>query len=253
MKCPGQDTQYWDGDAIFDTQCPECGHPMEFFKDDATRRCTGCQKKIVNPRMDFGCAAYCKFAEQCLGTLPEEFVAKRDDLLKDRVAVAVKRYLGTDFKRIGHAARVANFAEKIGKEERANLPVILCAAYLVGIGEKNAAKKDHSDLAGEIENQGSKESIARESVVVARELMEKLGAKQELVSDVVELVGRHNRPGDSGNLNLKVLHDADMLTHMSACEGKNNVEDAEFSAKLDRLFLTPAGKTLAKNVLMETT
>ncbi len=66
MKCPGQDTQYWDENAIFETECPECGHMMEFFKDDATRRCGHCKKKIVNPKMDFGCAAYCKFAEQCL-------------------------------------------------------------------------------------------------------------------------------------------------------------------------------------------
>jgi hypothetical protein len=226
---------------------------MEFFKDDATRRCAGCGKKIVNPRMDFGCAAYCKFAEQCLGTLPEEFVAKRDDLLKDRVAVEVKRYLGTDFKRIGHAAKVANFAEKIGKEERANLPVILCAAYLNDIGAKNALKGDRSDPPEAFEKKGSQESDTRKSAIVARELMEKLGAKKELVSDVVELVGRHNRASEIDSLNLKVLHDADMLTHMSACKRKNNVDDTQFSAKLDRLFLTPAGKTLAKNVLMETT
>jgi Zn ribbon nucleic-acid-binding protein len=36
MKCPGQDTQYWDQNAIFETQCPECGHPMEFFMDAVT-------------------------------------------------------------------------------------------------------------------------------------------------------------------------------------------------------------------------
>ncbi len=122
MKCPGQDTQYWNEDAIFETKCPECGHPMEFFKDDATRRCANCKKKIVNPKMDFGCASYCKFAEQCLGSLPEEFVAKRDDLLKDRVAVEMKRYLGTNFKNIGHAAKVAKFAEKSGKKKKQILP-----------------------------------------------------------------------------------------------------------------------------------
>ena len=53
------------------TKCPECGHPMEFFKDDATRRCGNCKKKIVNPKMDFGCDAYCQYAEQCIGTDPE--------------------------------------------------------------------------------------------------------------------------------------------------------------------------------------
>ncbi|MCK5837018.1 MAG: phosphohydrolase [Desulfobacula sp.] len=243
MKCPGQDTQYWNGDAIFETQCPECGHPMEFFKDDATRRCTHCKKKIVNPRMDFGCAAYCKFAEQCLGTLPEEFVAKRNDLLKDRVAVEMKRYFGKDFKQIGHTAKVANFAEKIGKKEKANLPVILCAAYLFDIGVKNAREKYNS-----IEP----EYMEKESPTVARELMIKLGAKEALINDVIELVGHRNRVTQDDSLNHKVLHDADMLTHMAACEKKTRVDDEEFLAKLDRLFLTGAGNELAKQVLIET-
>ena len=243
MKCPGQDTQYWNDDAIFETQCPECGHPMEFFKDDATRRCANCKKKIVNPKMDFGCASYCKFAEQCLGSLPEEFVAKRDDLFKDRVAVEMKRYLGTDFKRIGHAAKVANFAEKIGKEEKANLPVVLCAAYLYDIGAKKAQEKYDSVLP---------EYIEKESPEAARELMEKLGAKEELIHGVMELIGHRNLSSEEASLNQKVLHDADMLTHMAACEKKNSLDDNEFCAKLDRLFLTPAGNKLARQVLIQT-
>jgi len=242
MKCPGQDTQYWTKEAIFETKCPECGHPMEFFKDDATRRCANCKKKIVNPKMDFGCASYCKFAEQCLGSLPEEFVAKRDDLLKDRVAVEMKRYLGTDFKHIGHAAKVANFAEKIGKKENANLAVVLCAAYLFDIGVKNILEK-HDSIEPEL--------MEQESPKVARELMEKLGAKEELITQVIEIVGHRNRPADDDNLNYKVLHDADMLTHMASCEKKNSVDDEEFRGKLDRLFLTAAGNELAKQVLIE--
>jgi NAD-dependent DNA ligase len=242
MKCPGQDTQYWNDEAIFETECPECGHPMEFFKDDATRRCAGCQKKIVNPKMDFGCASYCKFAEQCLGTLPEEFVAQREDLFKDRVAVEMKKYFGTDFKRIGHAAKVAGYAEKIGKKERANLPVILCAAYLYDIGVKNALEKYDSD---------EPENIQKESPVVAKELMEKLGAKEELTEEIVKMVADRSRPEKDDDLSRKILHDADMLAHMAVCEQKNGVDKDEFSAKLDRLFLTPAGNELAKQVLIK--
>ena len=243
MKCPGQDTQYWSADAIFETECPECGSPMEFFKDDATRRCGNCKKKIVNPKMDFGCAAYCKFAEQCLGTLPEEFVAQREDLFKDRVAVEMKKYMGTDFKRIGHAAKVANFAEKIGKKEKANLPVILCAAYLYDIGAKSALEKYDSD---------DPEYLDKESPAVARQLMENLGATEELTNEVVEMVSHHGRPDESADLSKKILHDADTLTRMSGCEGKNGVDETEFKAKLDKIFLTAAGNELAKQVLLET-
>lgn len=241
MKCPGQDTQYWSEDAIFETTCPECDHPMEFFKDDATRRCPGCKKKIVNPKMDFGCASYCKFAEQCLGTLPEEFVAAREDLLKDRLAVEMKKYMGTDFKQIGHAAKVANYVEKIGKKEKANLPVILCAAYLYNIGIKNALEFHGSD---------DPEILEQESPKVAKELMEKLGARQELIEGVVAMVGNHKKPGKEGDLDQKVLHDANTLAYMAACEKKEGVPEEEFKAKLERIFLTPAGKELAQQVLI---
>ena len=244
MKCPGQDTQYWNAEAIFETTCPECGHPIEFFKDDATRRCAGCKKKIVNPKMDFGCAAYCQFAEQCLGTLPEEFVGKRDDLLKDRVAVAMKRYLGTDFKRIGHAAKVANFVEKIGKKESANLPVVLCAAFLYDIGVKAAQEKYGSE---------DPQYLEKESPKVARELMEKLGAKEELVDKVIDIIRHRGRPSSDDSLDQKVLYDADMLARMAVCEKKAMVDDGAFSAKLTRLFITGAGKKLAQQVLIETT
>ena len=242
MKCPGQDTQYWNQESIFETTCPECGHPMEFFKDDATRRCGNCKKKIVNPKMDFGCASYCKFAEQCLGALPEEFVAKRDDLLKDRVAVEMKRYFGTDFKRIGHAATVARFAEKIGKREKANLAVVLCAAYLHDIGIKAAEEKYNSSAAHYQELEGPS---------VAKTLMEKLGAKQELMDEVCEIIGHHHHPKGDDSLNFKVLYDADMLTNMVECKDRKEIDEAQFLAKLDRLFLTPSGNFLAKEVLMQ--
>ena len=97
-----------------------------------------CENRFVNPKMDFGCAAYCPFAEQCIGTLPEEFKGVQDTLLKDKVAVEVKRYFHTDFKAISRATKIARFAENIGKAEGGKLAVILCCAYLEGVAEKDA-------------------------------------------------------------------------------------------------------------------
>ncbi len=224
MKCPGQDTQYWNQDAIFETQCPECGHGLEFFKDDATRRCPGCGKKIVNPKMDFGCAAYCKFAEQCLGTLPEAFVAQRDDLFKDRVAVEMKRHYGSDFKRIGQATRVARHAEAIGKAEQANLPVILCAAYLNGM--------DTPDNPGQ-----------------ARALMEKLGAGPELTEMVCRVLEKVKAHGDPEDLETRVVKDALMLTMMADCDGKKELDPSELKDKIHRIYATDAGKQRAWDTL----
>jgi Zn ribbon nucleic-acid-binding protein/HD superfamily phosphohydrolase YqeK len=242
MKCPGQDTQYWTENAIFETECPECGHPMEFFKDDTTRTCANCKKKIVNPKMDFGCASYCQFAEQCLGTLPEEFIGSREDLLKDRVGVEMKRYFGTDFKRTGHAAKVANFADKIGKGEKANMAVVMCAAYLHDIGIKNAEKKYKSSAAKYQEIEGPP---------VAKKILEKLGAKKELIDEVCDIISHHHHPENDETINFKCLYDADMITNMADCDGKKALDSKKFEQKLDRILMTPSGKKLAKQVLME--
>jgi endogenous inhibitor of DNA gyrase (YacG/DUF329 family) len=138
MKCPGQDMQYWTDNAIFEVDCPKCGKPVEFYKDDTSRKCPHCSNRFVNPKMDFGCAAYCPFAEQCIGTLPEEFKGVQDSLLKYKVAVEVKRYFHTDFKAISRATKIARFAENIGKAEGGNLAVILCCAYLEGVEKTEA-------------------------------------------------------------------------------------------------------------------
>jgi hypothetical protein len=65
--CPGQDTRFWKPDDIFEIVCPSCGAKVEFFKDDANRRCPGCGRGFPNPKLNEGCAKWCKFADKCLG------------------------------------------------------------------------------------------------------------------------------------------------------------------------------------------
>lgn len=188
MKCPGQDTQYWKQDAIFEVQCPKCSGRVEFFKDDTTRRCGHCGHRFVNPRMDFGCAAYCQYAEQCLGDLPPELVAQQEDLLKDRVAVAVKRRLKTDFKRIGHITRRARHAEEIAKARQANLPVILITALLWDL-----------DAADDV-RQAS----------VARSILTDLKAPPPLIEQVANLIAmRDSALADDGNTEFCIVADAE--------------------------------------------
>lgn len=70
-RCPGQDQRFWKPEDIFDIQCPFCGTEIEFWKDEPLRPCSSCGKEIRNPRLDLGCAKWCQYAEECLGTLPE--------------------------------------------------------------------------------------------------------------------------------------------------------------------------------------
>jgi len=243
MKCPGQDTKYWNENAIFEIECPECGHLIEFFKDDPTRRCKNCDKKIVNPKMDFGCAAYCKYAEQCLGTLPEEFIEKRRDLLKDRVAIEMKRYFGRDFKRIGHASKVAWYAEKIGKAEQADLPVVLCAAHLHDIGIKNAEEK-HGSAAPDLQE--------KEGPPVAEQILENLGAGEDLIEEVCDIVGHHHHPGEDETLNFKCLYDADLIVNFQENGSFDKLNNEKIHAVIDRSFLTGSGKKTALDIFLHT-
>ena len=241
MKCPGQDTQYWGGSAIFDSKCPKCGSTVEFFKDDTARKCGKCGHRFVNPKMDFGCASYCQFAEQCLGSLPPELMAERGDLLKDRVAVAMKRYFKSDFKRIGHATRVARYAEKIGKEEEGNLAVILCASYLHDIGIHEAERKYNSTAARYQEELGP---------AIAEDILKKLGASQAMIDEVCDMVGHHHHPRETETVNFKALYDADLIANLE----DNKAEEPFDAEKLDRIieksFLTRSGGVLARQTLL---
>ncbi len=83
MKCPGQDTQHWQPGDIFEASCPQCGRSIEFFKDDASRRCKGCGARVPNPKLDFGCAESCAYADQCLaGISAEELKQHKGDELE---------------------------------------------------------------------------------------------------------------------------------------------------------------------------
>jgi hypothetical protein len=243
MKCPGQDSRYWKQGAIFDVKCPKCGGSVEFFKDDTARKCNSCGYRFINPNMDFGCASYCEYAEQCLGTLPEELLAKKEDLLKDRVAVEMKRYFKSDFKRIGHASKVARYAERIGKAEGGNLAVILAAAYLHDIGIKEAERKFNSTAPKYQEAEGPP---------IARTILIKLGAKEKLIDEVCDIVSHHHHPKPDDNVNFKVVYDSDMIVNIEENMKDNPIDKDKTAAIIDKSFLTETGRNVAGEVLLNT-
>ena len=66
-RCPGQDTQTWGFDSIFDVECPKCHAQIEFFKDEMKRKCPSCGERVFNERMNLGCAKWCPMAASCVG------------------------------------------------------------------------------------------------------------------------------------------------------------------------------------------
>jgi hypothetical protein len=240
MKCPGQDSRYWKPGAIFEAKCPKCGNEVEFFKDDTTRICKKCSHRFLNPTMDFGCASYCQYAEQCIGDLPPELMAEREDLLKDRVAIEMKRCFKQDFKRIGHATRVARYAEKIGKEEHGNLAVILTAAYLHDVGIKEAERKHQSTAARYQEEEGPP---------VARGILSSVGAGEELIEEVCDIIGHHHHPRAEETINFKAVYDADTLVNLEEKQVDAPIEPEKLTGIIEKSFISEGGRNLAKSVL----
>lgn len=243
MQCPGQDSRYWDNEAIFESKCSKCAEVIEFFKDDSTRTCKNCGHRMVNPRIDFGCAAYCPYAEQCLGSLPSELLAKKKELLKDRVAIEMKRYFGSDFKRIGHATRVARYAEKIAADEKdAVLAVILIASYLHDIGIHEAERKHQSTAARYQQLEGPP---------IARDILTRLGAGEELINEVCDIVGHHHHPRHEETVNFKVLYDADLLVNLEENQKENPAAREKLAGIVAKSFLTGSGRALATKILLQ--
>jgi HD superfamily phosphodiesterase len=153
----------------------------------------------------------------------------------------MKRYFKQDFKRIGHATRVARYAEKIGKGEQGNLAVILTAAYLHDIGIKEAERKHESTAARYQEEEGPP---------VAKAILEKLGAREELIEEVCDIVGHHHHPGPEESINFKSVYDADMIANLEDNHKETLVESEKLASIIEKSFLTQSGVTLAQRVLL---
>ena len=233
MKCPGQDPRYWKFDAIFDAECPNCGTEVEFFKDETRRKCKNCGQYILNPKMDFGCAAHCKFAQQCFGELPPELIKQKEDLFKDRVAVEMKMRLKNDFKKIGHASRVASMVEKLIGAEKSKPAVLLAAAYLHDLEPVNEASKDGGS------------PITSSTTSAAREILENLDAPEEIIKEVCFIIENLHRSDSHQSIELDLARDAHLLATLQE-KFRKETPDSKFLSKIiDSELVTDSGRTLA--------
>jgi HD superfamily phosphohydrolase YqeK len=153
----------------------------------------------------------------------------------------MKRYFNNDFKRIGHATRVARYAARIGKHAGGNLAVILPAAYLHDIGILEAERK-YGRMAAEYHE--------AEGPALARSILVKLGAKEALIEEVCNIIGRHHHPAPADNINFKVVYDADLLENMDEKQKETPMTPELLAEWIEKSFLTSCGRELAKEVLL---
>ena len=136
---------------------------------------------------------------------------------------------------------MARYAERIGRTEGSNPAVVLCAAYLHDIGIVEAEKKHGSSDARYQEQEGP---------AVARDILERLGAKPPLVEEVCDIVGHHHHPRAEETLNFKVLYDADWIANLEDRKKEDGLPPEKIDAIIAEKLLTEGGRTEARKTLL---
>jgi hypothetical protein len=129
-RCPGRDQRYWTPDDIFDVGCPYCGCEIEFWKDEAMRRCRECGREVRNPRIDLECAEWCGSADDCLGRAGHGGTIAAPIL--ERLAVELERRFSARPEVLVRARQVCSEADGLLGGGEADPRLAKPAALLVG-------------------------------------------------------------------------------------------------------------------------
>lgn len=240
--CPGQDTAFWRPGDIYEITCGQCGAEVEFFKDDASRRCPGCGARVQNPKLNLGCAQWCEHAKECLGYDPKAAMDSEGEEtpLVDRLIAAMKRTFGTDQRRISHALSVLERAKEIMRGEKGADPkVVLSAAVLHDIGIQEAERKHGS-------NAGRWQEI--EGPPIAEPIMKELGLDEATRDHVAKIIANHHSARDIDTLEFRILWDADWLVNIPEEYPDHSPEKLE--KLIHKVFKTASGRKLALERLL---
>ena len=130
-RCPGQDQRYWTAEDIFDVSCPYCDYEIEFWKDEPFRLCRSCLKEVRNPRIDLGCAKWCKFSDQCLGRSADELLAAAPVIAK--LKALLKGLTESHPEQYAAAMEIYRIANLLATSEGGDPCRIKTSALLVGV------------------------------------------------------------------------------------------------------------------------
>jgi len=237
--CPGQDTAFWKPGDIFEVKCGACGYEMEFFKDDAQRRCKNCGQRVANPKLNLGCAQWCEHAAKCLGYDPKAQKADAgQESLVERLLAAMRGHFGNDQRRIAHALAVLDAAERIMAQAGGEPKVILAAAILHDVGVTEGERLHGSNAGRYQEKYGP---------AIAERLMKELGLDENTRDHVGRIIANHHSAKDIDTPEFRVVWDADWLVNIP--EEYPDKTPEELAALINKVFKTDPGRKLALTTL----
>lgn len=157
----------------------------------------------------------------------------------ERVRLQMERYFGSDVRRIIHAQEVTDHAADLLQYIDADPLVTLTATYLHDIGIPEAERK-FGQCSGKLQEQ--------EGPPVARILLADVGAEEDLIDKVCELVGRHHTSAGVDSAEFRILWDADALVNLS--ERVADKKRQAIEAILDKALVTEAGYRRARDIYL---
>lgn len=232
VRCPGQDQRFWKPDDIFEVECPSCGEPVEFFKDEPQLKCRQCAHTVINPKIDLGCAEWCQHAEQCLGVTINNL-----NILRDKLINEMKEVFGQDQKRVDHALAVLDYAEQIQAKEGGDPLVVKAAGILHDIGIHQAEQK-HGSSAGNFQEM--------EGPPIAQAILMKYDLGEAKIDHIKRIIANHHSAKDIDTLEFCIIWDADWLVNLQ--EEAPDLSPRQWEERINMVFKTQTGKQLAMGI-----
>ena len=159
--------------------------------------------------------------------------------IKESLVKAMEAYFKNDVRRINHARRVTEYAEEILSREGGEYPVVIGAAVLHDIGIHQAQRK-YGSTGGKYQE--------KEGPPIARRILTGLGFAQNQIEEICEIIAHHHSPGKINTRNFKILYDADWLVNL---KDECDIRDKDkLSNIIEKIFLTPSGKALARELYL---
>ena len=152
---------------------------------------------------------------------------------------AMEAYFSGDIKRINHARKVTEYAEKLLEPEGGEYSVIIGASVLHDIGIHTAESK-YGSTAGKYQQ--------IEGPPIARQILVGLGFELNQIEEICEIIAHHHSPGKIATQNFKILYDADWLVNL---RDEYDIQDKnKLSSIIDKVFLTRSGQALARETYL---
>lgn len=152
----------------------------------------------------------------------------------------MKKYFGTDARRIRHAQDVLGYARELLKKEKGNREIVIAAAILHDIGIKECERK-YNSTSGQLQE--------KEGPAIARKILEDLKVGQDTIREICRIIASHHSPGEIDTMNFKILWDSDWLVNLKDeydIKDRKKLEDI-----IEKVFLTQTGRIKARDIYLK--